>query len=106
MKFRLYGASDDLAEAAGDIEEEWGCWQSGSEMHHGTWRVLRGEEVVLLVHLHYNGVWSCSAAQAAEGVLIPDTWTIATKNEHAYATAMHIDTGDDVVTVDFAAANR
>ena len=67
MKFRLYGASDDLAEVDGDISGELGCYDRDVEVRIGA---RRGPGCIATLSYGGAGVWEVGVRQLDEGVPI------------------------------------
>lgn len=99
MKIRISGASDDLIEIEGDVTDEFSAYNAGEDLHHGAVRVATiGGATGVLVHLIYDGTWSCALGQLEEGRSLP-AWGYTIGQQHEYSTYLEIDTGDELVEV-------
>lgn len=92
MNLIFYGASDDLLEMEGDIQDEF-------EAYNGTTVKLTATDGEMLVTAHYGGhapVWSIGVAPADEDRPIP-AWPMQYRlAENGYSTALIIQCPDDV----------
>lgn len=99
MKFVVYGASDDLVEVEGDIEEEFNAL--GKHPYLGYLNV-GGKFTIDIV---YDGYWKFSVS-SVEGVQIPVTWRIELEPQcmqNSYSSAVHVET-DENISIDFVRA--
>ena len=116
MRVKFYGHSDDCLELeidsrGSDIKDEWGCYLSGgrhglSDVHAIARVATIGGTRAVHVHAVYDGGWSFAVGKA--GANVDDTgddalplppWSFTIIDEHAYSTALIINTGDDLVEV-------
>lgn len=85
MRLKIYGASDDLVEIEGDIEEEFYAKPLGRGLEGRTVTLSRingGQVEGLDVHVRYEqgGVWSVGLSQLQEDINIPDWGLKLTSN--------------------------
>lgn len=80
MAVTITGSSDDLIEIDGDVQEEWGCYTTASELQHiafsdGTVVSIIYEDGIWRVNLVFQG--RCQFSKV-NGVEADDTFDIAT----------------------------
>lgn len=102
MRVELYGYSDDLiyARIDGTSIHEIGAYIGGEGRYSKALEIRSiGGARGIRAHAIYDGCWSFSAGQLDEGRSIPDGWSVAVQQGHAYSTRLVVDTGAELVEV-------
>ena len=88
MEIKIYGASDDLVEICGDIEEEF-------DVYDEPCKLLINEKVRVDVEYENSGCWSIKMFQSEEDYAIPSFWDISlSQHPNGYSALLTINSGD------------